>query len=62
MASTSASFPFTTDIPFLDRWGQPLLVGPGSVLRAHTDDEHVGIGDLEQAVNTYEALGRRLLA
>ena len=43
-ASTSASFPFTTDIPFLDRWGQPLLVGPGSVLLAHTDDEHVGIG------------------
>ena len=38
-----ASFPFTTDIPFLDRWGEPLLVGPGSVLMAHTADEHVGI-------------------
>ncbi len=57
-----ASFPFSTDIPFLHRWGQPLLVGPGSILVAHTDDEHVGIADLEQAVNTYEALGRRLLA
>ncbi len=53
-----ASFPFTTDIPFLNRWGQPLLVGPGSVLLAHTDDEHVGIADLEQAVDTYEALAR----
>ena len=56
-----ASFPFTTDIPFLDRWGQPLLVGPGSVLLAHTDAEHVGIGELTQAVDTYEALARRLL-
>ncbi len=56
-----ASFPFTTDIPFLDRWGQPLLVGPGSVLLAHTEDEHVGIAELEQAADTYEALARRLL-
>lgn len=56
-----ASFPFTTDIPFLDRWGQPLLVGPGSVLLAHTADEHVGIAELEQAVDAYETLARRLL-
>ena len=26
----TAVFPFTTDIPFLDRLGQPLLFGPGS--------------------------------
>ena len=58
----SASFPFTTDIPFLDRWGEPLLVGPGSVLLAHTDDEHVGMTELERAVDTYEALARRLLS
>lgn len=58
----TASFPFTTDIPFLDRWGEPLLVGPGSVLVAHTDDEHVRIDELERAVDTYEALARRLLA
>ncbi len=56
-----ASFPFTTDIPFLHRWGQPLLVGPGSILVAHTDDEHVKLGELTQAVDTYEALARRLL-
>jgi acetylornithine deacetylase len=56
-----ASFPFTTDIPFLDRWGEPLLVGPGSVLMAHTADEHVGISELERAADTYEALARRLL-
>jgi acetylornithine deacetylase len=57
----TASFPFTTDIPFLDRWGEPLLVGPGSVLVAHTDDEHVEIAELERAVDTYESLARSLL-
>ena len=29
---TTASFPFTTDVPLLDRWGMPLLFGPGSSL------------------------------
>ncbi len=57
----TASFPFTTDIPFLDRWGEPLLIGPGSVLVAHTDGEQVEIGELQKAVDTYEALARRLL-
>ena len=27
----TAVFPFTTDVPFLDRWGTPLLFGPGSI-------------------------------
>ena len=57
----TASFPFTTDIPFLGRWGEPLLIGPGSVLLAHTDEEHVAIADLERAVETYQVLARRLL-
>src|SRR6185369_3759152 len=26
----AAVFPYTTDIPFLNRWGQPLLYGLGS--------------------------------
>ena len=50
------SFPFTTDIPFLDAWGEPLLFGPGSVLLAHTDDEHVAIEELERAVDSYAAI------
>jgi acetylornithine deacetylase len=58
----TASFPFTTDIPFLERWGEPLLMGPGSILVAHTDDEHVEIAELERVVDTYEALATRLLA
>lgn len=57
----TAVFNFTTDIPFLDRWGAPLLVGPGSVAQAHTDDEFVEIASLEQAVDVYVELGHRLL-
>ena len=32
---------FTTDIPALSNWGQPLLIGPGSIHVAHTDREYV---------------------
>jgi acetylornithine deacetylase len=52
----TAAFPFTTDLPFLDRWGAPLLFGPGSFLVAHTSDEHVAIDELERAVGSYERL------
>lgn len=55
------SFPFTTDMPFLTAWGEPLLFGPGSVLVAHTDREHVEIAELEAAVGAYERLARELL-
>ena len=57
----TAVFSFTTDIPFLDRWGAPLLIGPGSVTVAHTADEHVEIAELHRAVDLYEQLARRLL-
>lgn len=53
-------FNFTTDVPFLDRWGTPLLVGPGSITVAHTADEHVEIADLERAVELYADLAVRL--
>jgi acetylornithine deacetylase len=58
----TAAFSFTTDIPFLDRWGTPLLIGPGSVTHAHTDDEFVEIAALERAVELYVDLAKRLLA
>jgi acetylornithine deacetylase len=57
----TAVFAFTTDIPLLGRWGTPLLLGPGSVQVAHTDDEHVRIGELQEAVGLYERLARQLL-
>jgi acetylornithine deacetylase len=55
-------FPFTTDVPLLDRWGTPLLFGPGSILVAHTADEHVRIAELESAATQYAALARACLA
>jgi acetylornithine deacetylase len=57
----TAAFPFGTDVPFLTRWGRPLLYGPGSILTAHTDEEHVRIADLRRAVDDYERLARTLL-
>jgi acetylornithine deacetylase len=57
----SAAFSFTTDIPWLDRWGTPLLLGPGSARVAHTDDEHVRIADLHRAVDLYVQIATHLL-
>ena len=55
-------FPFTTDVPLLDRWGAPLLFGPGSFLVAHTSDEHVALAELLSAVDAYERLASTCLA
>lgn len=52
---------FTTDIPYLTNWGQPLLLGPGSILVAHTKDEFVLKKDLETAVELYVDLAKKLL-
>jgi acetylornithine deacetylase len=57
----TAVFPYTTDVPLLTRWGTPLLVGPGSIHVAHTDEEHVSVDELHQAVDLYEALASELL-
>ena len=58
----TAVFPYTTDIPFLARWGQPLLFGPGSIHVAHTADESVSIAELESAAGHYVTLARALLS
>ena len=58
----SAIFPYTTDIPFLPRWGEPLLFGPGSIHVAHTADEFVSITELSAAADHYVALARALLS
>ena len=58
----AAVFPYTTDIPFLSRWGQPLLFGPGSVHTAHTAEEFVSIAELQAAVGHYQAITAALLA
>jgi len=57
----AAVFPFTTDVPLLDRWGTPMLYGPGSFLVAHTAEEHVSIPELESAVAGYQDLATACL-
>jgi acetylornithine deacetylase len=52
---------FTTDIPYLTNWGTPLLIGPGSILDAHTEHERVAKSELVKAVEIYSNLARRLL-
>jgi acetylornithine deacetylase len=52
---------FTTDIPWLDNWGEPLLVGPGSIHVAHTEGEYVEKKQLQDAVELYCAIAKRLM-
>jgi acetylornithine deacetylase len=58
----TAVFAFTTDVPFLAAWGTPLLFGPGSILVAHTAEEHLEIEQLNRAVDAYEQLATACLA
>jgi acetylornithine deacetylase len=54
-------FPYTTDIPFLSAWGQPVLFGPGSIHVAHTADEFISIPELQSGVSHYVTIARHLL-
>ena len=58
----TAVFPYTTDIPFLGAWGEPLLFGPGSIHVAHTADEWVSIAELHAAAAHYVTIAKSLLA
>lgn len=51
---------FTTDIPKLTNWGQPLLVGPGSIHVAHTDREYIDKKQLHEAIELYCNIASRL--
>lgn len=53
---------FTTDIPALTNWGQPLLIGPGSIHVAHTEGEYVDKKQLAEAVDLYCMIAKRLLS
>jgi acetylornithine deacetylase len=52
---------FTTDIPALSNWGQPLLLGPGSIHVAHTEGEYVEKKQLNDAVELYCGIAKKLL-
>lgn len=52
---------FTTDIPaFGDAWGQPYLIGPGSIQVAHTAEERIPKRQLLDSVELYKQLVERL--
>lgn len=51
---------YTTDIPRLGAWGEPFLLGPGSIHLAHTPEERVPKRELEEAVHLYVQMVRCL--
>ncbi|HEX4004381.1 MAG TPA: M20/M25/M40 family metallo-hydrolase [Candidatus Acidoferrales bacterium] len=54
---------FTTDVPvFAKSWGEPLLLGPGSIHVAHTENERIAKRELSEAVEMYADVVRRLQA
>ncbi len=52
---------FTTDIPQLSHWGQPLLLGPGNIHLAHTPQEKLATKELLEAVEMYVQVAKQLL-
>jgi acetylornithine deacetylase len=52
---------FTTDIPALTNWGEPVLLGPGSIHVAHTDGEYISKRELHDAVGLYAKVAEQLL-
>jgi acetylornithine deacetylase len=52
---------FSTDIPQLSNWGEPLLLGPGSIHVAHTPFEKLAKKELLEAVELYIKVGKQLL-
>jgi acetylornithine deacetylase len=54
---------YTTDIPaFGGAWGQPFLLGPGTIHVAHTSQERVPKAQLLEAVTIYQTMVKRLLS
>jgi acetylornithine deacetylase len=53
---------FTTDIPQLSNWGEPLLLGPGSIHVAHTPFERLAKKELQEAIELYVRVAKQLLA
>ncbi|MDA0204782.1 MAG: M20/M25/M40 family metallo-hydrolase [Acidobacteria bacterium] len=51
---------YTTDIPKLTNWGQPLLLGPGTIHVAHTLDERVPKKQIAEAIELYVRLAKQL--
>ena len=52
---------YTTDIPaFGGQWGEPFLIGPGSIHVAHTLEERIPKAQLTEAVGIYQRMVKQL--
>jgi acetylornithine deacetylase len=59
LATTTVAF--TTDIPMFEgQWGEPFLLGPGSIHVAHTNEERVPKSQLVEAVQIYKRMVKEL--
>jgi acetylornithine deacetylase len=52
---------FATDIPSLTNWGEPFLLGPGSIHVAHTPEERIRKSELLECVDLYVDLATSLV-
>jgi acetylornithine deacetylase len=52
---------FTTDVPFLTNWGEPVLIGPGSIHVAHTEGEYIEKLQLADAIDLYCTIAKQLI-
>jgi acetylornithine deacetylase len=53
---------YTTDIPALSNWGEPILFGPGSIHVAHTTGEYIDKQQQLEAAEIYYGMAKKLLA
>ncbi len=51
---------FGTDAPHLTGFGHKIICGPGTVLVAHRDDEHILLADIDKAVEQYVKMFKAL--
>jgi acetylornithine deacetylase len=53
---------YTTDIPaFAGHWGKPLLIGPGNIHVAHTNEERIAKRELAEGAQIYRRMVPELL-
>jgi acetylornithine deacetylase len=52
---------YTTDIPALSAWGEPILFGPGSIHVAHTTGEFISKKELLAAAEVYYSMAKKLI-
>lgn len=59
----TAVMSYTTDIPaFNGAWGQPYLIGPGTIHVAHTSEERILKREILEAIQIYKKMVRQLMA